>query len=146
MSWTNGRYQARHMYLHNTEEDLEDSAADLATFPVVHDKIEVLGVGVVLTAATGTITTTPAAIEVDKVGIGVSRAKIGNTFTLAEGVQYEQQFQTFDEGEENSPIKGPAEYPTAVKGDNLIIEHTVQGSGGTQTVKPFILYREIEAD
>ena len=44
----------------------------------------------------------------------------------------------------NTPIAGPGAYPTAVQGDDIIINQTVQGVGGTQTAKFYFVYQEME--
>lgn len=144
---TAGRYQTRMMYLHNSAVDLTGVAADVAAFPVVHDKIEILGLGYHTLAASGAVTTPPELV-IDKTLAGTStRAQVGTIeATLAASVPINTNvFFSFDANaavNAYSGLQGAYAYPTAVKGDVLHIEHSLAGVGGTQSVKPYILYRE----
>lgn len=146
--WADARYQTRHVFVHNTAVTLTGGAADVVQVPVVHDKIEILAVGLVGTAAfpgSGTMTTKPV-VSLDKIPVDASgRVELGTVTPDYSALIYTAKETSLDAGASNTPIAGPANYPTAVKGDQLVLEHKTQGVGGTQTAKLYFIYREVEA-
>lgn len=158
-TWSEGRYHTRHHFLYDTAVDLTGATGDKATFRVLHDKIQILEFGILANAAfpnEATMTTLPV-LALDKV---VADTAVRSEITLAAATadhpitrvspDYEQlenvaAYTDLDSYQTANPIIGPPTYPTAVKGDLLVVELMTSGVGGTQSARFYVKYREIEA-
>lgn len=142
-----GRYQTVHVFSMNTVVDLKGSAGDKVAFPVMHEAIEILYLGWQCTTDPGAVTT-GGVLTLDKIpnDNGTRVNKINSlaelTFHATNDDLNQQRGVDLNESASNTPVAGRS-YPTAVRGDTLVLELTTQGvGGGAQDVKPFILYRE----
>lgn len=145
-----GRFQTRHMFLHNTTLDVKGTVAgDLVIVPVVHSKIEILRVGLEYMTATEAFTIA-AVLRLSKIpyqnGTRVNPISALATLTMvASTAIYNIATVDLNTGASagTNPTAGPNVYPTAVRGDVLIWELVTQGTGtGAQDVRPWFIYRE----
>lgn len=142
--------KAQHM-LHNSNVDMTGATGDIVTFPVLDNKIAILGIGYETMSATGAVNT-PAEMALDKTLAGTStRAQVGTLeATVAASVAIntivEVDFDTNATANAYSNLKDRTNYYTAVKGDLLHLERTVQGVGGTQSIRPYIIYAVVPDD
>ncbi len=145
-----GRFQVKHYHLHNTTLDVKGTApGDLVIVPVVHDKIEILEVGLEYMTATGAFSVA-AVMRLSKIpyqnGTRVNPVNSLATLTMvASQVIYSKATANLNlyASAGTNPTAGPDTYPTAVRGDVLIWELVTQGTGtGAQDVRPYFLFRE----
>lgn len=154
MGWTDARYQARQVVVSNTATNLTSGTGAILTWPVPYGKIKIEKFGMVPTAAfgnSGTMTTRPV-VQLEKTTVAGVNAILNSSATITPN--YSQANRTVQEVDldtntasagVNAPIAGPDTYPTAVQGDDIIINQTTQGVGGTQTAKFYFVFREVEA-
>lgn len=153
MGWTDARYQARQVIVNNTATNLTSGTGAILTWPCPYGKIKIEKFGMVPTAAfavSATMTTRPV-VQLEKTTVAGSNAILNALATITPN--YSQANRTVQEVDldtntaaagANTPIAGPDTYPTAVQGDDIIINQTVQGVGGTQTAKFYFVFREVE--
>jgi hypothetical protein len=142
-----GRFQTRHIFTTPTAQDLKGSTADLLLFPVSHDYIQVLFFGYHVMAAPGAMSTA-GVIQVwkqikDNGALAIANAlatlSFDNTKAIYGGARVELNAGA-------STIPSTRNYPLANRHDVLVIKLTTQGVGaGAQSVRPFIVYREMPA-
>lgn len=146
-----GRFQTRHTFLHDTTIDVKGTvASDLLVIPVVFDKIEILEFGLEYMTATGAFSVA-AVLRLSKIpyqnGSRVNPVNANAILTMvASQVIYSKAVANLDlyaTAVAPAPTAGPATYPTAVRGDVLIVELVTPGTGtGSQDVRPWVVYRE----
>lgn len=153
MSFSDAKYQQVHVLVNNTATTLTAGTGAALTWPCPLPKIRILKFGMVPTAAfpnSGTMTTRPV-VQLEKTTVAGSNAILNSLATITPN--YSQANRTVQEVDlntntasagVNTPIAGPGAYPTAVQGDDIIINQTVQGVGGTQTAKFYFVYQEME--
>lgn len=142
--YSHARYQARSFFLHNTAVNLAGTAGDVVEFPVFHPKIEIIEIGLIAQAAfpnASTMTTRPV-VSVDKLEPDATRTELGTVTPDYELV--DNGVVSKDLNVNADDIHTPAEYPTAVQGDVIVLEHKTQGVGGTQSAKIYMIFREVE--
>ena len=136
-----------HIFLHNTAVDMTAATGDIVEFPVVFDRIQIIEVGWHYQSASGAVTT-GGVMQVDKrLASGGARAILNSLAQLTAAASQAADTNvrvSLDTRASNTPVPGPPNYPQAVAGDVIVFERTTQGSGGTQSVKPWIIYREID--
>lgn len=147
-----GRFQTRHTYIHQSVIDGKGATGDKIYIPVVHDSIEILDFGWEISTAPGA-TTTASAARLDKIPAnnGTRNNAISPDSVAAKSTL------TFDSTKSIWAIQSkdlnigagtlaPVDYqsrPTAVKGDVLVFNLTVQGVGaGAQDLRPYVAWRE----
>lgn len=142
-----GEHRAVHVYLHNSDVDFTGSVADIVAFPVMHDKIEILGCGIHVRSDSGAVSAGGSA-QVEKTLKGTAtRAALfsGSKAVFTANVTAPNDiWKSFDQAtvDAYSGNLGKPDFPTAVKGDVLHLKLANQGSGGTQSGRPYILYRQ----
>lgn len=147
-----GRYQTIHVAVYPGTVDLKGSTGDKWTVPVVHPKIEVLAFGWNVATALGAATTIDAVVNLDKQiknagARAILSAAAALTFDGDNNVLASDQTCELNTGINGTPIDGPPVRPTAIFGDQLILELITAGTGsGVQTVIPWIAFRERLAD
>lgn len=145
---TAGRFTTRHIFSKHASVDLKGSTGALVTFYVAHAYIQVLGFGWTVDTALGGSVTVGGVVQLYKQlkSNGGSAAQINAVASLtfdSANVIRSPQFQSLYLNTAVSPIAGPPAYPTAERGDALILQLTTQGTGAaTQSVTPYIYYRE----
>lgn len=144
---SHGKNQAEFFYIHPSAVDLKGAPADIITIPVIHDKIEILALGLHLVSSTGTVSTSPAVV-LDKTLKGTATRAIVNaqaTVTVTSDVTAPNDFQVSLDAaavDAYSGALGKPAFPTAVKGDLLHLELLTAGVGGTQSARPYIIWRK----
>lgn len=144
-----GRYQTRHRIVDPTVRDLTAlSTGVFFTTPVTHKRIRVLGIGFNATADTGSVTTIPK-IQVESLTAaknGTSSALFTGSILSAVLASKEGPVDAYldlDQAEEDDAgLLGVANYPILVRGDQIKLNLTVQGAGGTQSGYAYIEFAE----
>ena len=146
-----GRYQAQQILI-GPSCDLKGAPGDLWRVPVVHAKIEIMGFGYSVNTALGGSTTINSIVNLDKqLKDNGARAIVNALGTLTfDGVTPNvlASFQQVDlnvnaTAAATAAAAGPPSRPTAVFGDQLVLELLTAGTGAAaQTVTPFIIFRE----
>lgn len=153
MSWSEGRYQTRQVFLHNTAVDLTGSAADIVAVPVVLPQIELRSFGLSYAAASASVTTA-AKVSIDRLkvnaawGAGVgTREELGVYTTVLSAVADAAQYDVVETSLDANAADqfAGASFPVAYKGDIIFLEHKQQGNG-TQSAKPFYKWRELDGN
>lgn len=111
------------------------------------DKIEILEVGVIMSADSGAVSTGgEITLEVKNPGDAAFAAPFaGAKVTVEANGDSPNAFATdLDQATEGeySGLLGAPDYPTLLKGGLVALDLTVQGSGGTQTGYPYFKYRQ----
>lgn len=139
-----GRYQAVHTY-QSASVNLAAGTGVLATFPVMHEKIELLEAGFVYAADTGAITTPPI-VAVKKTTDTVAAAIVftGANVSLAASLEGPKISKKSLDNAAADPSggKAAADFPQAVEGNLITLDQTTQGVGGTQAGYLYVKYRE----
>jgi hypothetical protein len=152
MSWSEGRYHSRTIFTTNTIRDLVAlSPADLSTLPMVLPAAELRSFGMALESAgpTSPFGGTLAIISIDRLNVNAAwgaavgnRVELGTITVPLDAAQYAISEISLDANA--SDIHLPAAFPKAYYGDRMIIELKTQGASGTQSVRTFFKYRELE--
>lgn len=146
MGFMDADFQIVRRFTHNSVVDLTGATADIVEFPVLEGKIQILGVDLIATDAfpnSVTMTTRPE-VSVDRVNIAdATRDELG--FVIPDYSQAHNEILDISFNPYADDIHTPAEFPTAVRGDVIVLEHKVQGIGGTQKAKFSIAYRELQS-
>lgn len=148
MLLTDGYFVRREVQA-DSNQDLTGALGVLWDWYCPFEKIEVYGVGVVVVDDVGALTTAPVA--------GFYRTALDGTKALlrdsalvtlvANQLALSSSFVDLDLGlTKDFPIRGEVDYPEMFRGERLTFELDTQGAGGTQNVRPFLIYREKEAD
>lgn len=144
---SSGRYQTRHVYLDPAaSQNLKSGTGDLVSFPVVHDQILIEEFGFEIVAAPGAVSVAGVLnldIQVkDNGSRAIANSLAALTFDSTKSI-YGKQSVNLNAGASNSPVAGRT-FPLANRGDVLVVEQITQGTGaGAQTVRPWIIYREM---
>lgn len=145
--YSNPRYQAHKHQIHNSAVDLTGSAADILAIPCVWPAVRFLYLGLVAQAAFGnssTMTTKPV-VSLDKIALATgTRTELGTV--SPDYSQADNVVKQTDLNANASDIHLPGDWPTAVQGDEIILEHKTAGVGGTQSAKLFYIFQEIEVE
>lgn len=141
-----GRFQTIHVLQTASLTFTSQSTGSIAVLPVALDKIELLAVGIILTTDSGAVGT-GAEVTVQKRARGA--ASYSNIFTGAKVTALANvdspdvtevsldQAATLDSGLLDKP-----NFVSAVKGDLVQLNLTVQGVSGTQVGYAYLKYRE----
>ena len=112
-----------------------------------HEFIQILAIGMGYETTVGAVTT-PGVYNLDKITAadGSTRAIVNaNAVLTFDSAKLLNQATHVDLNlnTAESPIAGEPSYPTAVRGDVLVLELVTQGVGaGAQDVRPYVIYRE----
>lgn len=113
------------------------------------DKAEILHVGVIYASASGAVGT-PAAGVFNKTNLAGTTAPLrswANVVTVANMPAGSSVDIDLDLGvTKNAPIRGEIDYPDMLRGERLDFTTTLQGVGGTQSLVPYVIFRQKEAD
>ena len=139
-----GRYQAIHTEK-SASVNLASGTGVLATFPVVHESIEILEIGFVYAADSGTVTPPPV-VAIKKT---TSAAAAAILFTGAQiGLATDLQGPSISKLSLDQAAADPsggfakANFPAAVEGNLITFDQTTQGVGGTQSGYLYYKFRE----
>lgn len=143
------RYQTIHQVQGSTPIDLTGSTGAKFTWYCPFEKIEVQNVGAILTAASGAVSTPPI-MTVSKIDLSATTTilRVDARITLAASMPAHSSVNVLlDKGlQKNSPIRGELDFPELVRGEAVVFTLGAAGVGGTQTIIPYILFREKEVD
>ena len=99
-----------------------------------------------VTAATGAVST-GGVLTFYHTNYAGTKTALGSYTVLASKPIYSSQTIDLDKGTNGSGrVRGIIDLPVVRKGEVITAELTTQGSGGTQSVKPAIVFIEKEAD
>lgn len=145
--YSHARYQAHKYTLHNSAVDLTGSPADILAIPCIWPAVRFLYLGLIAQAAfpaAVTMTTVPV-VSLDKVQVSdgerVQMGTVSPDYSQADNV-----VKQTDLNSNASDIHAIGDWPTALVGDEIILEHKTAGVGGTQSAKLFYIFQEIETE
>lgn len=142
-----GRFNAIHIVKADSAQDLKGSTADLLLWPVYHDYVQLLDFGYEVMAAPGAVTVA-GVIQIwkqikDNGALAIANALATLSFDNTK-VVYGNVITSLNTG--GSTIPTTRNWPLANRGDVFVLKLTTQGTGaGTQSVRPFIRFREMPA-
>lgn len=146
--WTE-RNKIKHVHQFGSV-DMKGSTGDKGVFVVAYDKIEILELGIINSAAGGAVTAA-GVFQFDKSVAGtraILSALATVTFPGATSTAQQVTSANLDANYDSSLlVQDQQSFPSALKGNILTLELTTQGTGaGGQTVYPYMIYRPVDAN